>query len=112
MEVKVMSGIIEKTIFLGLGVLTMTRDKVAATVDDLVKSGEVEAEESRKLIDELLAKGEAEQKELKKLIKQELDKLHTTVVPVTKDEFNTLSKKIDELAAQLDELMTEKQATN
>jgi len=104
-----MSSIIERTVFLGLGVLTMTRDKVAAAVDELVKAGGVEAEESRKLIDELLAKGEQEQKELKKLIKQELDRLRTTVLPVTKEEFEALSKKIDELATRVDRMMAEEQ---
>jgi polyhydroxyalkanoate synthesis regulator phasin len=105
-----MSGILEKTVFLGLGVLTMTRDKVSAAVDELVKTGEVEAEESRKLIDELMAKGEAEQAELKKIIKQELNKARTAIMPVTKEEFDALSKKIDDLASRLDELMSDEQA--
>jgi len=105
-----MPGILEKTVFLGLGVLTMTRDKVSAAVDELVKTGEIETEESRKLIDELLAKGEAEQAELKRIIKQELKKARTTIVPVTKEEFDALSKKIDDLASRLDELLSDEQA--
>ena len=96
-----MSSLVEKTMLLGLGVFTLTRDKVAAVVDDLVKSGEVQADESRKLIDDLLARGEKEQKELRKLIEKELDKARGTIVPVTKEDFDTLRAKVDDLETRL-----------
>ncbi|NLE43418.1 MAG: polyhydroxyalkanoate synthesis regulator [Chloroflexi bacterium] len=99
-----MSNLIEKTLFLGLGVLTMTRDKVVATVDELVKAGEVEASESRRLVDELVTKGEAEQKEIRRLINQEIDKLKKTVIPVSKEEIEALSQRIGELEQRVAEL--------
>jgi len=96
------SSLIEKTMLLGLGVFTLTRDKVAATVDELVKSGQVQSDESRKLIDDLVTRGEKEQKELRKLIEKELDKARGTIVPVTKEDFDALRAKVDDLEARLD----------
>ncbi len=94
-----MTGLLEKTMLLGLGVLTLTRDKVKSAIDELVEEKEVEPEEARRLIDALVDKGEEEREELRRMIRQEMDK----VKPITRKEFNELSQKIDDLMARMEE---------
>ncbi len=93
-----MANLLEKTVLLGLGVLTLTRDKVKEAVDELVEEGKVEPEESRRIVDVLVAKGEKERVELRKLVRQEVE----SVKPVARREFEELSRKIDELIARLE----------
>ena len=93
-----MANLLEKTVLLGLGVLTLTRDKVKEAVDELVEEGKVEPEESRRIVDVLVAKGEKEREELRKLVRQEVE----SVKPVARREFEELSRKIDELIARLE----------
>jgi polyhydroxyalkanoate synthesis regulator phasin len=97
-----MSNIIEKSFLLGLGVLTLTREKIQKTVDELVSQGELEVSESRKLIEALVVKGEEERGELRKLIRQELDKAKS-VAPVSRQEFETLKARVDALTAEEEE---------
>jgi polyhydroxyalkanoate synthesis regulator phasin len=93
-----MASLLEKTVLLGLGVLTLTRDKVKEAVDELVEEGQVEPEESPRIVDVLVSKGEKEREELRKLIRQEVE----SVKPVARREFEELSRKIDELIARLE----------
>lgn len=98
-----MAGLIEKTFLLGLGVLTVTREKIREAVNELVESEELKPEEAQELVDVLVAKGERERQELRGLVQQELD----NVRPVSRKEFEALSQKVDELGAQLEKMMEE-----
>lgn len=95
-----MAGLLEKTLLMGLGVLTLTREKVKQAVDELVEEEEVEPEEARRLVDTLVAKGEREREGLRKLVREELD----SVRPVTHKEFDQLNQKVDRLLAKVEEL--------
>ena len=55
-----MTGLIEKGLLLGLGVLTLTRDRVVEFVDRLVEEGEVTPEEAPGVVDRLVGRGEEE----------------------------------------------------
>jgi polyhydroxyalkanoate synthesis regulator phasin len=99
-----MAGLVEKSLLLGLGVLTLTRDKVAQFVDKLIEEGEVKPEEAPGIVDRLVARGEAEREELRRVVKQELDKARASVPRASRKDIEALSQKIDELAARIDEL--------
>nr|HID12266.1 DUF47 family protein [Anaerolineae bacterium] len=101
-----MAGLIERSLLLGLGVLTLTRDKVKQFVDKLVEEGEVRPEEAPSVIDRLVARGEKEREELRKLVRQELDRL----IPVSRQDIEELNRKIDELAVQVEKLAGKKAA--
>jgi len=95
---------IEKSLLLGLGVLTLTRDRVVRFVDKLVEEGEVRPEEAPGVIDRLVARGEEEREELRRVVRQELDR----VTPVSRQDIEELNRKIDELAARVEELASRK----
>ena len=105
-----MAGLVEKSLLLGLGVLTLTRDKVVQFVDRLIEEGEVKPEEAPGIVDRLVARGKEEREELRRVVKQELDKARASVPRASRKDIEDLSQKIDELAARIDELAGRKSA--
>jgi len=103
-----MAGLIEKSLLLGLGVMTLTRDKVKQFVDSLVEEGEVKPEEAPNIVDKLVARGKEEREEIRKLVREELDKVRIKVPVASHKDIEDLSQKIDELSAKVDKLAGEK----
>ncbi|MGD2176693.1 MAG: hypothetical protein PVG71_02615 [Anaerolineae bacterium] len=98
-----MANILEKTLLMGLGVLTLTREKVSEAVSELVAEEEVQPEEATKLVDALVSKGEKERQALRDIIRQEVDRVR----PVTRREWEALNQRVDALAEQIEQLSTE-----
>ncbi len=98
-----MASILEKMLLMGLGAWTLTREKVKEAVNALVEEEEVEPEEARRLVDALVARGEKEREELRRIVRHEMDRVR----PVTRQEFQQLGHKVDELAGQIEQLREE-----
>jgi polyhydroxyalkanoate synthesis regulator phasin len=95
-----MASILEKTLLIGLGVFTLTREKVREAVNELVEEEGVEPEEAQKLADALVTKGEKEREELRGMIRQEMSR----VTPVARREFEALERQVHDLALKVDQL--------
>jgi polyhydroxyalkanoate synthesis regulator phasin len=105
-----MAGLVEKSLLLGLGVLTLTRDKVVQFVNRMVEEGEVKPEEAAGIVDRLVTRGEEEREELRKMVERELDRVRTGMPLASRKDIEELSHKIDDLAARIDELAGQKAA--
>jgi len=105
-----MVRLLEKSILLGIGVLTLTRDRIVQIVNNLVEEGEVKPEEAPNIVDRLVARGEEEREELRRLLRDELDKARASVPLISRKDIEELSQKIDELAAKVEELAGKKPA--
>ena len=92
-----MANILEKTLLVGLGVFTLTREKVREAVNELVDKEGVEPEEADKLADALVKKGEEEREELRGMIAREVRR----VTPVSRKEFEALTQRVEELEERL-----------
>jgi polyhydroxyalkanoate synthesis regulator phasin len=103
-----MAGLIEKSLLLGLGVLTLTRDKVVQFVNKMVEEGELKAEEAPSIVDRLVARGEEDREALRKLMREELEKMRLNVPLASRREIEELGQKIDELTAKIEELAGKK----
>lgn len=90
---------LERTFLFGLGLLTLTTEKVAQFVDKLVEEGEIRAEEAPKVVERIIARGEEEREALRKMIRQELERW----APVSRQEVEELRSRVDELARRLEE---------
>ncbi|MEA3376621.1 MAG: hypothetical protein U9R72_10565 [Chloroflexota bacterium] len=95
-----MANIVEKTLLMGLGAWSLTREKVNEAVNELVRQEEVEPEEAQRLVDALVTKGEKEREGLRHMIHHEVDRVR----PVTRKEFDELSRKVDALIHQVEQL--------
>ena len=105
-----MTGLIEKSMLLGLGVLTLTRDKVDQFVDKLVEEGEVKPEEAPSIVDRLVTRGKEEREEMRRLVREELDKRNIGVPRASRKDIEELTQKIDDLATRIEELAGKKPA--
>lgn len=95
-----MANLLENTLLIGLGVCTLTREKVREAVNELVQEEGVELEEAQRLADALIARGEREREELRDVIRQEMSR----VSPVTPKEFDGLRQEVEQLPDRLDSL--------
>lgn len=67
-----MAGLFEKSINMGLGLFAYSREKVEEVVDDLVNKGEITKKDASQFAGELVKRGEEQREELKKLIRGEV----------------------------------------
>ncbi len=94
-----MIDLVKKTMYMGLGLAEMTREKVEEISRELVKKGEISEKEGRDLAEELDRKAKSAKKSLEtqvdKLVKQALDRLKVA----TKDDLAAVEKKLSEKIA-------------
>ena len=67
-----MSGLIEKSVNLGLGLFSYSREKIEEVVDELVNKGEVTRKDAKDLVNDLVKKGEEQREDFKKMVKDEV----------------------------------------
>jgi polyhydroxyalkanoate synthesis regulator phasin len=92
-----MTGVIETGLLLGIGVLSLTREKAEAIVEDLVKRGEVRRDEARELVDRLVARGGKEREALSDLVRNEVEETIGAMNLASKADIDALAKKLDAL---------------
>jgi polyhydroxyalkanoate synthesis regulator phasin len=67
-----MSDFLGKTLNLGLGLFTVSRERIEEFVDEMVNKGEVAAKDARTFAGELVKRGEEQREDLKKTIRSEV----------------------------------------
>ncbi len=92
--------ILEKSLLFGLGLLTVTREKIVQFVDKMVEEGEIRAEEAPKVVEKIIARGEEEREALRKMVRQEIERW----APPSRQDVEELKRKVDELSARVEEL--------
>jgi len=92
-----MIDLLKKTIWLGAGLVMMTKEKIEAAVAELIKKGQLSEKEGNELVAELIARSLTAKKELGEkidnMITETLKKLN---IPTRKD--------LEELKARLERL--------
>ena len=96
-----MSDIINKVFMAGLGVLSLTREKIEELIDDLAKRGEVSQEEKSGVLDDLVEAVDKRKVEIQNFVKKEVKKILESLDVPTREEFEELKKKIEEHAKHL-----------
>jgi polyhydroxyalkanoate synthesis regulator phasin len=96
-----MFDLLKKTYLAGLGLASMTQEKIEELVDDLVKRGEVAEKDRGKIIEDMLNRVQEEQDKLFKKVREYVKKVvHEMGLP-TQDEFSELQKRIEKLENKL-----------
>ncbi|MDI6615889.1 MAG: hypothetical protein QME27_04185 [Syntrophaceae bacterium] len=88
---------IKKAMLLGLGLISLTKEKAEEIVDDLIKRGEVCREEKCKVVDKLLKESEKKEEELTGKINETVQKTITQIGLVSKRELDALSERLAEI---------------
>ncbi len=90
-----MSTLLEKGILVGLGLLSMTREKAQKIVEELTQRGEVSREEAREWVEKLVQRGEEERQAIRKLVRDEVKAIMDELGLPTKQDVQDLAAKIE-----------------
>ena len=92
-----MFDLFKKTILMGLGAMTITKEKAENLVDELIKKGELAKDKRSKAVQDLLEKADEQEKAIFDKIDDVVNKSIEKLGIPTKQDFERLEKKIDEL---------------
>lgn len=101
---------LERSVLLGIGLLSITREKAQALADELVKQGDIARDEVKSFTDRLVERGKEERHALRDMVHEEVDmslkemRVATgSEVETLQDQVEALEKKVQALQAQLAE---------
>lgn len=97
-----MIDLIKKAMFTGIGVLSLTKEKVEDVAKDFVDKGKLSEQEGKKLVQEMLERSEQSKNELKKqvevIVKNTMEKMDIASkadMAELKDELREIKEKIN-----------------
>ncbi len=93
--------IIRKAVFLGLGAISLTKDKADEIVDDLIKRGEVASAERFKTVDRLLKEADKQEKELQRRIDSTVQKVVADMGLATRRDLEEIAETLKKIEARM-----------
>ena len=96
-----MLELIKKTIFAGVGIAVVTKDKILEVFDEMVNKGEMTKDEAVAMTDKIVNEGKEETEKAKtEASKIFNDMLHKANI-VTKEQYDSLNKRVTTLEGRL-----------
>ncbi|MDY0018774.1 MAG: hypothetical protein RBT47_02105 [Anaerolineae bacterium] len=92
---------IERSILMGIGLFSITREKAQVYVEELVKQGGAARDEVKELTEKLVKRGEEERKALRTLIREEMDTALKEMHLSTTEDIKNLQAQIEALKAEV-----------
>jgi len=92
-----MSEMLKKMGLFGIGVISLTQEKIEEFSQEMIKKGELSREEGRKFVKEVLSEQEKQIKELEDKINNRVKETLEKSGVVMKSDIATLEKKIEKL---------------
>jgi polyhydroxyalkanoate synthesis regulator phasin len=92
-----MTDIFEKTFYMGLGIISMTKDRAESLINELVESGKVSKEESSKAVRDLLDRAEKEKKAFDRRIYDTMEESVKRLHLARQSDIEEINKKLDAL---------------
>ncbi len=96
-----MKAFLEKSLILGLGTLSLTKEKAENFLKELEERGEVTATEAKKLLGELMEKGEQEKSALKQTVQNQVSEVLKNLGYIRKEDYSSLEERVKELESRL-----------
>lgn len=96
-----MKNLIKKSLLLGMGAISLTREKAENIVRELEEKGEVKSNEAKDFVNELVEKGEQERTLFKETVRKEMNSLNETMGLPTKKDLAALEERIKRLEDQV-----------
>jgi polyhydroxyalkanoate synthesis regulator phasin len=92
-----MIELIKKAMLTGLGVASLTKEKIEEIGRDFVEQGKLSQQEGEKLVEDLLAKAEESKQEIKKQIEERIEEILKKMNLVRMSDLDELKSQIKEL---------------
>ena len=92
-----MSDMFKKMSLFGIGVISLTQEKIEEFSQEMIKQGEISTEEGRKFVKEVLSEKEKQLKEIEEKINERVRENIKKSGVVMKSDIETLERKIEKL---------------
>ncbi|MCZ7361999.1 MAG: phasin family protein [Candidatus Methanoperedens sp.] len=92
-----MSEMIRKMGLFGVGVVSMTQEKIEEFTQEMIKTGEISREEGKKFVKEILSEKEKQVNDLEEKINKKVNDTIKKSGIVMKSDLDALEKKIEKL---------------
>jgi polyhydroxyalkanoate synthesis regulator phasin len=93
--------IIRKTVLLGLGLISLSKEKAEGVVDDLIKRGEVASEDRYRAVDSLLKEAEKQEEEFNRRMSGTVHKVMTDLGIPTRRDMDEILKTLKSIEEKL-----------
>jgi polyhydroxyalkanoate synthesis regulator phasin len=102
---------IKKAMYLGLGAVSLTKEKAEGIIDELVTRGEVKEKDRAKMIRTLFEEGESQKKEFEAKIALSVEKAMTGMGLPTQKDLNNILKRLEGIEKAIGTPSTVKEGT-
>lgn len=92
-----MSDMLRKMGLFGIGVISLTQEKMEEFTQEMIKKGEISKEEGRKFVKEVLSEKEKQLKDIEEKINERVRENIKKSGVVMKGDIETLERKIEKL---------------
>ena len=92
-----MKSLIQKGIYIGLGLAMMSKEQVEKIVEELVEKGEVPVTESKNLVSDIINKGEKQQQVLETKLREKIKEILVELNIASKDDLAQLEERIKKI---------------
>ncbi|MCX9024940.1 MAG: phasin family protein [Candidatus Methanoperedens sp.] len=92
-----MSDTIRKMGLFGIGVISLTQEKIEEFSQEMIKKGEISKEEGRKFVKEVLSEKEKQMKDVENKINERVKETLEKSGVVMKSDLSALERKIEKL---------------
>jgi polyhydroxyalkanoate synthesis regulator phasin len=90
-----------KAINLGLGAISLTKEKAESFIDEMVEKGEINKEEANQTLEDVMKKGEEYRGEMRNMIHEEINNWKDRFGVVSRSDYEKLEQRIKELESKL-----------
>lgn len=97
-----MLDLVKKAMLTGIGIASISKDKVEEIAKDLMEQGSLTEKEGRKFVEEMMGYAEKSKNDIEKYVNKNIDKALGRLDLVRRSDFEDLQKSIKELQERLD----------
>ena len=97
-----MIDLIKKAMFTGIGIASLTKDKVEEIAKEFVEKGKISEQEGKKLVDELLTRSDESKEAIRQQVDERIQLAFQKMNIARSSEIEELKQQIKELHAALE----------
>lgn len=96
-------GLFKKFVYTGVGLVSMTKDKLQKAIDDMVKEEKISTKEGERIVKDFLENTGEKKKELEESLKKAVDKAIEKLNFAKSKDLEELRKRVEELENKMKE---------
>ena len=96
-----MEDLFKKFVYTGVGLVSLTAEKLEKSVNKLVDENKISTEEGKKIVEDLMSKTEAKKEEFEDKLKEVTEAVVAKFDFLKKNDYETLVKRVEALEAEV-----------